>query len=80
MQILDDPISVEALMHNESLQPQNISWRQQTYTVIGLGRQWVGTDGKHILVENHDGSRMELVYNLELGWRLHRYWAAIINV
>ena len=77
MEFLDIPIQVEAHIQNDRLQPQRISWRQQTYSVIGLGRQWAEADGKHILVETHDGSRMEILYTLDFNWRLQRYWPAL---
>jgi len=76
-QILDSPIQVEAQMTGQQIQPQTITWRQQTQAVIATGRQWTEADGRHILVEVLDGSRMEIRLGTDLSWRLLRYWPGV---
>lgn len=76
-QTLDEPISVEAQLSGERLRPQQITWRGQTYTVIYIGRQWAEESSTCVLVELHDGSRMEIRLLPNLRWRLRRYWPPI---
>ena len=74
MQSFNTSIHVEAHMSGQSISPQTLTWGQHKYTVIGVGRRWTEPDGVHILVEVHDNSRMEIVYEVDTGWRLVRYW------
>lgn len=73
---LNEAITVTAHMLPEQIQPQTITWRKQNYTVTSIGRQWQGEDGRHILVEVHDGSRMEIRLGADIRWYLERYWPA----
>ena len=77
---LDLPIQVEAQISDQTLHLQSITWKNQVYAVIGQGRQWSSSEGKHVLVELHDGSRMEVRCGQDFAWRLLRYWPPAITV
>ncbi len=71
--LLDELISVEATMRDREIYPQTVTWRQQKYTVVSVGRQWIDAEGMHILVELNNGCRMEIVWGAA-EWQLRRYW------
>lgn len=73
---VDAPIRVEAKMTDQQLRPQTIVWQGRKYAVIAIGRQWTAEDGTHVLLEVHDGSRMEVQLGNDLNWRLLRHWPA----
>lgn len=77
VQFPNEPLSVEAQIVNDRVYPQIITWRKKTCQVISVGRQWAEADGTHILVELHDGSRMEVQLGGDLAWRLTRYWPPV---
>jgi hypothetical protein len=79
-QPLNDPISVEASLKGDRLQPQAITWRGQTHRVTAVGRQWSEGDNTHVLVELHDGSRMEIALGTNLTWHARRFWPATTAV
>ena len=79
-QFPDTPIKVDAKMTNGHLEPQTVTWDKNQYTVVTIGRQWTDKDGTHILIEVHDGSRMEIKLDHTLNWRLQRYWPTITTV
>ena len=79
-QILNIPITVEAKMSGRHIQPQRIIWNNRQYRVIGLGRQWADEEGRHILVEVHDGGRMEIRLGNDSDWVLTRHWPATTAV
>ena len=79
-EFLEAPIKVEAKMSDGQLQPHSVVWQGRQYTVITVGRQWAAQDGTHILIEVHDGSRMEIQLGNDLNWRLLRYWPTTASV
>jgi hypothetical protein len=79
-QFLDDPVSVDANLRNNRLFPKTIRWREQDFVVTTIGRQWAEEGGNHVLVELHNGSRMEITLLGDLSWRLWRYWPPVYAV
>ena len=75
-QFLNETVTVEASLKNDRLQPQAITWRGQTYRVTAVGRQWSEDDNTFVLVEIHDGSRMEIVLGANLTWQVRQFWPA----
>jgi len=73
-QLLNEPIIVKALLNGEQLYPETVRWQNRSYQVISIGRQWLDEQGTHVLLEVHDGSRMEVVLGHNLAWRLRYYW------
>ena len=78
LQFINEPIRVKATMDDGYFHPQKITWREQIYTVVTVGRQWATDDGTHILVEVHDGSRMEVRLDCGFRWNLDKYWANVL--
>ncbi len=79
-QFLDDPISVEAHLSGKLLYPEALDWRGQTYAVVSVGRQWTEDNAPHVLIELHDGCRMEIKLLADLSWRLCSYWPPVYVV
>ena len=71
-----EPVQVSATTHGAALRPSELQWRGQTWVVVSVGRQWVAdTDNlRHILVELHDGTRLELTVDAALNWYVQRTW------
>ena len=76
-QIIDETITVDANLGGGKIRPHSLTWRKKKYTIISVGRQWLEADLRHILIELHDGSRMEIMMYTNLTWQLHRYWPSI---
>ncbi len=72
---LNNTIFVEGGMRGEMLIPRKIMWRNKLFSVISVGRQWKEETETHLLVELHDGSRLEVIFSNERGWRAVRYWS-----
>ena len=54
---------------------QNLTWQEQTYTIVTVGRQWDEADGRHIMAEAADGTRFELqLRRQDLIWYVTRVW------
>ena len=54
---------------------QSFSWRDTTYPIVAVGRQWDEADGRHMLVEAVDGTRFELQLRREdLVWHVRKVW------
>ncbi len=79
-QFLDDPVSVDASLRDGRLFPKTIHWREQDFVVTTIGRQWAEEGGNYVLVELHNGSRMEIKLLGDLSWRLCRYWPPVYAV
>lgn len=80
MEIYDEPVEVTALMTGQNqLRPQELVWREQTYTLVSVGRQWDEDDGRFILTEAADGTRFELQLRREdFTWRLKKVWPPLM--
>lgn len=74
IEFINEPVQVQALLWGQTLQVQQIQWREQAHRVVNQGRQWLQNDRQFVLVELVSGARMELSYHHAGGWRLHRYW------
>ena len=79
-QFVEEPVAVEALLSDGRVTPQQVTWRGRTQLVLSVGRQWQEADGRHVLVELYDGSRMELLLQTDLQWVMRRYWPPVFAV
>ena len=72
----DEAVAVDAqFLSDGEVRPTAFTWRGRQRAVVGLGRQWVEADGRHVLVVVPDGSRFELCLNsAQSNWRLLRAW------
>ena len=76
MELLDEAVLVTTKSDaaNE-ITPRRVVWRRQSYSIVGVGRQWDEEEGRHILVEAADGTRFELQLRRDdFTWRLRRVW------
>jgi len=80
LQFLDDPVLVNATLRNSQLFPKTVYWREQEFVVTNIGRQWTEEETHHVLVELHNGSRMEIKLLKNLSWQLCRYWPPVYAV
>lgn len=74
----DEPISVTASLNDQGQTDlQKLTWRDQRYTIVGVGRQWEDEDGRHIMAEAADGTRFEIqLRRQDLIWYVRRVWRA----
>ena len=57
---------------------RQMTWRGQSYPVLGQGRQWADEAGRFVLVETAGGARFELqLSRATLTWRVRRVWQAL---
>jgi len=73
---LDEPIQITGSMkRNGEINLHHIDWRNQTYTIVSIGRQWEDEQGRFILVETANGSRFEVMLSRDsLTWRIRKHW------
>lgn len=75
-EFFDDPISVTGSIDEQGeASLKNLTWQDHLYTIVAVGRQWVETDGRHVMVEAADGTRFEIELRREdLIWYVKRVW------
>jgi hypothetical protein len=58
------PCQVKALFASDGQpRPQELTWEDETLSIIDTGRHWSDEAGQHILVHVSDGRVFELLYN-----------------
>jgi hypothetical protein len=72
----DEPISVTASLNDQGQTTlQKLTWRDQQYTIVGVGRQWDQEEGRHIMAEAADGTRFEIqLRRQDLIWYIRKVW------
>lgn len=73
VQFLNEPVQVTAHLSAGGLRPEVVLWRETSYAVVAVGREWSAEDGVHVLVEVTTGARIELAFGGNR-WYIHRYW------
>ena len=75
-EFFDDPVKISMIVDSQGLTAlQNLTWQEQTYTIVTVGRQWDEADGRHIMAEAADGTRFELqLRRQDLIWYVTRVW------
>ena len=75
-EFFDDPASVTASVDPQGQTTiQSISWQEQRYPIVTVGRQWDEENGRRVLVEAVDGTRFELQLRREnLIWYVRKVW------
>jgi len=76
MEYFDDPIMVNgSIAADGELDVNQLTWQNQTYAIISIGRQWETETGRHVLVEAAGNIRFEVALERNsLTWRLKRVW------
>lgn len=76
MEFIAEPVELFTEVDSEGLvAPRRVVWRDEGYTVLSVGRQWVDETGRHVLVELARGLRLELTLKREdLVWYATRVW------
>ncbi len=76
MEMLDEAVAVTATMDSlGQFVPQRLEWRDRTFTLVNVGRQWDEASGRFVLTEATDGTRFELQLRREdLTWRVRKIW------
>ncbi|MDM8526943.1 hypothetical protein QUF58_01920 [Anaerolineales bacterium HSG24] len=76
MEYFDDPIMVNGSVATDGeLDVDQLTWQEQTYSIISIGRQWDTETGRHVLVEAVGNIRFEVALERSsLTWRLKRVW------
>ncbi len=60
---------------NGQLMPQRVVWRDNSYMIITVGRQWDEADNRHVLVETSEGVRFEIkLQRADLTWWICKVW------
>ena len=77
-EFLNEPISLNCLIDAQGyITPKSLSWAGREHTIVSVGRQWEESEGRHVLVELEDGSRLEAQLNREkLIWYIKKLWRA----
>lgn len=75
-EIFDDPIRLTCTVDEQGqTKVQQIFWRENSYPIVAVGRQWVDEAGRHVMVEGADGTRFEIELSREdLLWRVKQVW------
>ena len=75
-EFFDDPVSVTVSVDAQGQTTfQSISWQEQRYPIVTVGRQWDDEDGRHVMAEAVDGTRFELQLRREnLIWYVRKVW------
>lgn len=75
-EIFFEPVGVTATLDTQGhTLLQSITWQEQEYTIVAVGRQWDEENGRHIMAEAADGTRFELQLSREdLIWYVRRVW------
>lgn len=76
-EIFFEPVGVSATVDAQGHfdQIHSLTWQEQTYTIIAVGRQWNEANGRHVMAEAADGTRFELQLNREdLIWYVRKVW------
>ncbi|MDM8518747.1 hypothetical protein QUF64_01770 [Anaerolineales bacterium HSG6] len=76
MEYFDDPIMVNgSVTADGELDIDQLTWQNQTYSIISSGRQWDTDTGRHALVEAAGNIRFEVALERSsFAWRLKRVW------
>lgn len=71
-----EPVNVTAEMDTQGhTNPKSLTWQEQSYTIVVIGRQWDEAEGRHIMAEAADGTRFELQLRREdLIWYVRKVW------
>jgi hypothetical protein len=79
-QFPNEAVAVSAIIDEQGqVQPQTVTMRGVSHTVVTVGRQWEDESGRHVLVEVGDGSRYELsLSRAKLVWLVTRIWPAVL--
>lgn len=77
-EFFNDPVTVLGTIDEQGqVNLQSLTWREQRYTIVTVGRQWSEEDGHHVLAEAADGTRLELLLSRQnLIWHVKKVWWA----
>jgi len=75
-EIFFEPVGVTAAVDAQGhTHLQSLTWQEQAYTIVAVGRQWDEANGRHIMAEAANGTRFELQLSREdLIWYVRKVW------
>jgi hypothetical protein len=75
-EFFDEPIRATASVDAQGrITLQSLTWQEQRYPIVAVGRQWETEEGRHIMAEAADGTRFELQLRREnLIWYIRKVW------
>jgi hypothetical protein len=81
-EFFNEPVTVSCTIdHQGHTTLQSLTWQDERYSIVTIGRQWDKDDGRHIMAEAVDGTRFELQLRREdLIWHVRKVWrgAAVV--